>query len=128
MNAVPTARENPDTLGLVVRIGGHCASHWDINAVWQLRHDVRAAMAAGTADADGLDALRAIEAVLDACVVGTDYYNKATPELCAAQNGTFIDGVWWYVFAPIALAFALSYTHGNFTGVFWDLFGLKAKK
>lgn len=65
---------------------------------------------------------------LDACVVGTDYYNKATPELCAAQNGTFIDGVWWYVFAPIALAFALSYTHGNFTGVFWDLFGLKAKK
>lgn len=65
---------------------------------------------------------------LDACVVGTDYYNKATPELCAAQGGTFIDGVWWYVFAPIALAFALSYTHGNFTGVFWDLFGLKAKK
>lgn len=65
---------------------------------------------------------------LDACVVGTDYYNKATPELCAAEGGTFIDGVWWYVFAPIALAFALSYTHGNFTGVFWDLFGLKAKK
>ena len=30
--------------------------------------------------------------------------------------------------AAIALAFALSYTHGLFTGLFWDLVGLKAKK
>jgi hypothetical protein len=65
---------------------------------------------------------------LDACVVGDDYYNKVTAEACSAEGGTFIDGVWWYVFAPIAMAFALSFTHGNFTGVFWDLFGLKAKK
>lgn len=65
---------------------------------------------------------------LDACVVGGDFYNKATPEACAAQGGTFIDGVWWYVFAPIAMAFALSYTHGNFTSLFWDVVGLKAKK
>lgn len=65
---------------------------------------------------------------LDACVVGTDYYNKATAELCTAEGGTFIEGKWWYVFAPIALAFALSYTHGLFTGLFWDVVGLKAKK
>ena len=65
MNAVPTARENPDMLGFAARIAGYCASHWDINAVWQLRHDVRAAMAAGAADAGGLTALRAIEALLD---------------------------------------------------------------
>jgi hypothetical protein len=65
---------------------------------------------------------------LDACVAGSDYYNKATPELCAAEGGTFINGVWWYVFAPIAMAFALSYTHGTFTGLFWDIVGLKARK
>ncbi|MHB1143662.1 MAG: hypothetical protein ACYCZS_02055 [Thiobacillus sp.] len=69
---------------------------------------------------------------LDACLVqgetGTIYYNKVTPELCAAQNGTFTGGTWWFVFAPIALAFALSYTHGIFTGLFWDVVGLKAKK
>lgn len=69
---------------------------------------------------------------LDACVVGDAahpaYYNKATPELCSAEGGNFIDGVWWYVFAPIAMAFALSYTHGNFTGLFWEVLGLNAKK
>lgn len=69
---------------------------------------------------------------LDACAVQngaeTVYYNKATAELCTAESGTFIEGKWWYVFAPIALAFALSYTHGLFTGLFWDVIGLKAKK
>lgn len=69
---------------------------------------------------------------LDACLVqqgsGSVYYNKATPELCAAENGTFIEGTWWFVLAPIVLAFALSYTHGIFTGLFWDVVGLKAKK
>jgi hypothetical protein len=75
---------------------------------------------------------RLAHTTLDACAVqgseGIDYYNKVTPELCAAQNGSFIEGNWWYVFAPIALAFALSYTHGLFTGLFWDVVGLKAKK
>lgn len=69
---------------------------------------------------------------LDACAVGDPdhpaYYNKATAELCSAEGGSFIDGVWWYVFAPIAMAFALSYTHGNFTGLFWEVLGLNAKK
>ena len=69
---------------------------------------------------------------LNACAVGDPahptYYNKVTAELCSAEGGNFVEGVWWYVFAPIALAFALSYTHGNFTSLFWDVLGLKAKK
>ena len=69
---------------------------------------------------------------LDTCLLhndtDTDYHHKVTPERCAAEGGAFIEGTWWYVFAPIAMAFALSYTHGIFTGLFWDVVGLKAKK
>jgi len=69
---------------------------------------------------------------VDACVVQngmkTDYYVKTTQELCAKKGGTLVAGTWWYVFAPIAMALALSYSHGMFTGLFWDLLGLKAKK
>lgn len=76
--------------------------------------------------------LRLAHTTLDACVLqenmNTVYFNKATPEMCAAKGGSFIDGTWWYVFAPIAMAFALSFTHGLFTGLFWDVVGLKAKK
>lgn len=78
------------------------------------------------------DFIRLAHTTLDACAVQeglkTVYYNKATAEACAAQGGTFIEGTWWYVLAPIAMAFALSYTHGIFTGLFWDVIGLKAKK
>jgi len=76
--------------------------------------------------------LRLAHTTLDACAVSeaahTTYFNKATPELCAAQQGSFIEGTWWYVLAPIAMAFAVSYAHGNFTSLFWDILGLKAKK
>lgn len=34
----------------------------------------------------------------------------------------------WTFLIPIAVAFALSYTHGNFTAAFWDLLGIKARK
>ena len=78
------------------------------------------------------DFLRLAHTTLDACAVqdgmNIAYFNKATPELCQAKGGTFIHGTWWFVFAPIALALALSYTHGIFTGLFWDVVGLKAKK
>ena len=78
------------------------------------------------------DFLRLAHTTQDACMVqsGTNinYFNEATPELCAEQGGTLIQGTWWYVLAPIAMAFALSYTHGIFTGLFWDLLGLKACK
>lgn len=33
----------------------------------------------------------------------------------------------WYFILPIAIAFTFSIVHGNFTGQFWDLFGVKAK-
>lgn len=33
----------------------------------------------------------------------------------------------WYFILPIAIAFVFSFIHGNFTGQFWDLFGIKAK-
>lgn len=33
----------------------------------------------------------------------------------------------WYFILPIAIAFVFSLVHGNFTGQFWDLFGIKAK-
>jgi len=34
----------------------------------------------------------------------------------------------WYFIAPVAVAFVFSYAHGMFTGHFWDLLGIKAKK
>ena len=33
----------------------------------------------------------------------------------------------WYFIIPILIAFTFSVVHGNFTGQFWDLFGVKAK-
>jgi hypothetical protein len=76
--------------------------------------------------------LRFAHTTQNACVVqegmNATYYNKATQELCAAKGGNLVAGTWWFVFIPIALAFALSYTHGIFTGLFWDVVGLKAKK
>ncbi len=69
---------------------------------------------------------------LDTCLLqagaDTNYHHKVTPVLCAAEGGSFVKGAWWHVFAPIAMAFALSYTHGTFTSLFWDVVGLKAKK
>jgi hypothetical protein len=34
----------------------------------------------------------------------------------------------WYFIVPIVIAFLFSVIHGNFTGQFWDLFGVKAKQ
>ena len=34
----------------------------------------------------------------------------------------------WYFIAPVAIAFVFSYVHGKFTGHFWDILGIKAKK
>ena len=34
----------------------------------------------------------------------------------------------WYFVLPVAIAFAVSFAHGTFTGYFWDLLGVKAKK
>ncbi len=67
----------------------------------------------------------------DACAIQengqTVFYEKATPDPCAADNGDFIEGNPLFVLAPIAMALMLSYTHGLFTGLFWGVVGLKAK-
>ena len=34
----------------------------------------------------------------------------------------------WYFLVPVTIAFAFSLAHGAFTGHFWDLLGVKAKK
>ena len=77
------------------------------------------------------DFLHLAHTTIDACVVteagDAKYYNKATMEVCAEKGGEYIRGNWINVFAPIAMAFALSYAHGNFTSRFWDVLGLKAK-
>lgn len=36
-------------------------------------------------------------------------------------------GQWWFLF-PVAVAFLFSFVHGAFTGLFWDVLGVKAKK
>lgn len=78
------------------------------------------------------DFLRLAHTTQDTCAVTEGlksfYYNKATPELCAAKGGSFVKGTWWFVFAPVAVAFTLSFVHGVATGLFWDRLGLKAKK
>ncbi len=33
----------------------------------------------------------------------------------------------WSFVVPIGVAFLFSIVHGNFTGQFWDLFGIRAK-
>ena len=33
----------------------------------------------------------------------------------------------WSFLVPILIAFAISYGHGNFTALFWDWLGIKAK-
>jgi len=33
-----------------------------------------------------------------------------------------------YAFLPIAAAFLFSYVHGHFTGYFWTMLGIEAKK
>lgn len=47
-------------------------------------------------------------------------YDKEVVEWCRR-------GGWWFLF-PVAAAFAFSIFHGNFTGLFWDVLGVQAKK
>lgn len=65
----------------------------------------------------------------DACVVGQGaealYFHKADAAACAAQGGHLEAGSRWHVLVPILLAFAISWVHGAFTGLFWELMGLK---
>lgn len=38
-----------------------------------------------------------------------------------------LEGAWGFT-VPIVIAFVFSFVHGSFTGGFWDMLGLKAKK
>lgn len=38
------------------------------------------------------------------------------------------NGQAFYALVPLAIAMAFSFVHGAFTGHFWDLLGLRAKK
>jgi len=67
----------------------------------------------------------------DACVVGeganASYFHsyQVDEAACAAKGGHVEQGTWWHVLLPILIAFAVSYAHGAFTGLFWDVMGLK---
>lgn len=69
---------------------------------------------------------------VDACVVveedKTSYFHKPDAEACAAKGGRMTEGNGWHVFAPIGVALIISYTHGLFTGHFWEALGLTAAK
>ncbi|OGT02727.1 MAG: hypothetical protein A3F73_07430 [Gallionellales bacterium RIFCSPLOWO2_12_FULL_59_22] len=66
------------------------------------------------------------------CMVGSGaeamYYHKPTPELCAEKGGALLESNKLNVLVPIIIAFILSFVHGAFTGLFWDVVGLKAAK
>lgn len=66
----------------------------------------------------------------NSCMVGSGteatYYHKVTPELCTEKGGTFLSSNKLNVLVPITLVFILSFVHGAFTGLFWDVIGLKA--
>lgn len=50
----------------------------------------------------------------------------ADPLITLAQQTR--DGHKLYALIPIAIAMVFSFVHGAFTGQFWDLLGLRAKK
>jgi len=52
-------------------------------------------------------------------------YSDKLPELAAInrQGGNKL-----YALVPLAIALVFSFVHGAFTGHFWDLLGLRAKK
>lgn len=65
----------------------------------------------------------------ESCVVvratQTVYFHKVDATACAGQGGHIEPGQPWHVLVPILIAFALSFAHGAFTGLFWEAMGLK---
>lgn len=47
-------------------------------------------------------------------------------EKTVMQHFTRTDGFYWLL--PIVTAFVISYFHGGFTGYFWEVLGVQAKK
>lgn len=48
------------------------------------------------------------------------FYNREIVELCRR-------GGWWFVF-PLTAAFVFSIFHGAFTGLFWDMLGVRPRQ
>jgi hypothetical protein len=46
-------------------------------------------------------------------------YDREIVEICRR-------GGWWFAF-PVGVAFVFSIFHGNFTGLFWDVVGVRPK-
>jgi hypothetical protein len=68
---------------------------------------------------------RHVQLILYGIVVAVLYgllyvYDKEVVELCRR-------GGWWFLF-PVGAAFVFSVFHGNFTGLFWDVLGVQAKR
>lgn len=65
----------------------------------------------------------------ESCVVIKDsqpvYFHKVDVATCTAHGGHIEPAQAWHVLIPILIAFALSFTHGAFTGLFWEVMGLK---
>lgn len=65
----------------------------------------------------------------ESCVIGhgagATYLHHADAAACAARGGHLEPGNRWNVLLPILIAFAVSFVHGAFTGLFWDIMGLK---
>ena len=51
-------------------------------------------------------------------------FSDTVPELATATR----QGEKLYAFVPLIIAMVFSFVHGAFTGQFWDLLGLRAKK
>ena len=51
-------------------------------------------------------------------------FSDQLPALAAATR----QGEKWYALVPLAIAMVFSFVHGAFTGHFWDVLGLRAKK
>jgi len=64
-----------------------------------------------------------------ACVAGSVdspvYYHGANAAACARLGGHVEPGNGLLVLVPIAIALIISFVHGAFTGLFWDVMGLK---
>lgn len=85
-------------LGLPARIAGYRASHWDLNALWQLREDVRDMLRAGLYTE--ADPLHGIDGILSACLTAT----KLPTDEQASQLQSFSDATGSPVAKPASVA------------------------
>jgi len=78
------------------------------------------------------DLVNLAQTTTSSCRVGSgaeaEYFHRPTPELCADAGGTLLESSKLNVLVPIAIAFLISYIHGTFTSLFWEIVGFKAAK